>query len=99
LDNLEHALTVGRSVSVAKLRHGVGLALMQLRLLLRQHGIEAEKSLGQHYDPELHEAVAFRKDPTQPDRTVLEVAQRGYRCGAQVFRPAKVVVNDLSQKQ
>jgi hypothetical protein len=28
---------------------------------------------------------------------VLEVLQRGYRRGKEVFRPAKVIVNDLSQ--
>ena len=33
----------------------------------------------------------------QPDLSVLEVFQRGYRRGQEVFRPAKVVVNDLNQ--
>ena len=32
-----------------------------------------------------------------PFRLVLEVAQRGYCHGDHVFRPAKVIINDLSQ--
>ena len=31
-----------------------------------------------------------------PIKIVLEVTQRGYRCGDKVFRPAKVIGNDLS---
>jgi molecular chaperone GrpE (heat shock protein) len=37
-----------------------------------------------------------RCDPYQPDQIVLEVTQRGYCRSDKVFRPAKVVVNDLS---
>ena len=99
LDNLERALASGPSVSVAQMRHGVGMTLKQLRHLLRQHGIEAEKSVGQHFDPHRHEAIAVGHDPSQPDQTVLKVTQRGYRRDSQIFRPAKVVVNHLTQNQ
>jgi len=39
-----------------------------------------------------------RHDPSQPDHVVLETFQRCYRRGNEVFRPAKVVVNDLSHR-
>jgi len=70
--------------------------LQQLRQLLRQHGIETEESIGQAFDAHRHEAVSQRHDPNQADRAILEVFQRGYRRGSAVFRPAKVVVNDLT---
>ena len=70
------------------------MTLQQLRVLLRQHGIEAEESFGQPFDPRRHEAVAQRHDPDQADHAILEVFQRGYVRGEKVFRPAKVVVND-----
>jgi molecular chaperone GrpE (heat shock protein) len=41
----------------------------------------------------------MRHDPTQPDHVVLETVQRGYRRGQDIFRPAKVIVNDLSKKE
>ena len=44
-----------------------------------------------------HEAIGSRHDPFKPDRIVLETVQRGYRRGQEVFRTAKVIVNDLSQ--
>jgi molecular chaperone GrpE len=68
----------------------------QLTQLLRLHGIEPEESLGRPFDPLYHEAVSVRHDPSQPHHVILETLQRGYRRGNEVFRPAKVVVNDLS---
>ncbi len=99
LDNLERALASGASVDSPMLHQGVEMTLHQLRQLLRQHGVESQECVGQPFDLRQQEAVSLRHDPTQPDQTVLEVLQRGYCRGAQVFRPAKVVVNDLSHSR
>jgi molecular chaperone GrpE len=96
IDNLERALASDSSTSPQQLREGVQMTLQQLMQLLRRHGIEPEESLGQPFDPRYHEAVSVRHDPSQPDHVVLESFQRCYRRGNEVFRPAKVVVNDLS---
>jgi molecular chaperone GrpE len=95
LDNLERALASGASPGTPQFHQGVEMTLQQLRLLLRQHGIETEESVGRPFDPHRHEAVSQRHDPAQANHAVLEVFQRGYRRGEKVFRPAKVVVNDL----
>ena len=67
--------------------------------VLRHHGIEADESIGRPFDPHYHEAVSVRHDPSQPDHIILDTFQRGYRRGNEVFRPAKVVVNDLSHAE
>ena len=72
------------------------MTLQQVGQLLHRHGIEAVEDLGRPFDPYRHAAVSVRNDPCQPDRTILEVTQRGYCRGDKVFRPAKVIVNDLS---
>lgn len=99
LDNLERALTSGASPVSRQFYQGVEMTLQQLRHLLRQHGIETEECAGQSFDPRRHEAISLRRDPTQADQIVLAVFQCGYRQGDKVFRPAKVVVNDLSQSR
>ncbi len=96
IDNLERALSNASASSPAQVREGVQMTLQQLNQLLRRHGIEPEESCGQPFDPRVHEAVATRHEPFQPDNAVLETFQRGYRRGKEVFRPAKVVINDLS---
>ena len=90
LDDLERALVS------EQMQQGAAMALQQLKLLLRRHGIEAAEDVGWPFEPHRQEAVLVRHDPTQPDHVVLEVAKRGYCRGDQVFRPAKVVVNDLT---
>ena len=97
LDNLERALTSAPTTSAAQLQQGVTLTLQQLGQLLHQHGIEPVAAVGCPFDPHRHEAISVRHDPAQPDQIVLEVTQRGYCRGDHVFRPAQVVVNDLSQ--
>ena len=99
IDNLERALTTGVVPGSPALHQGVEMTLQQLLLLLRQHGIEAEEIVGQPFDPRRHEAVSQRHDPAQADHAILEVFQRGYRQGEKVFRPAKVVVNDLTHSK
>ena len=96
LDNLERALAAGQSSSSEQLQQGVTLTLEQLSQLLNRHGIAAVADIGQQFDPRRHEAVSVRHDPSQPDQLVLEVIQRGYCHGDKLFRPAKVIVNDLS---
>ena len=99
IDNLERALATDSSTSPEQLREGVQMTLQQLMQLLLRHGVEPEESLGRPFDPRYHEAVSVRHDPSQPDHVVLETFQRGYRRGNEVFRPARVVVNDLTQAE
>lgn len=99
IDNLERALASDKSTSPEHLREGVQMTLQQFRQLLSRHGIEPEEGLGQPFDPHRQEAVATRRDEAQPDLTVLDVFQRGYRRGEESFRPAKVVVNDLGRAE
>src|SRR5437016_2173931 len=99
IDNLERALASDASTAPEHLRQGVRMTLHQLYQLLSRQGIEPEESLGRTFDPHRHEAIASRHDSSQPDHIVLETFLRGYRRGDEVFRPAKVIVNDLSQPE
>jgi molecular chaperone GrpE len=96
LDNLERALASEQPDSCEPLHRGVTITLQEVGRLLQRHGIEPVEDVGMPFDPNRHEAVFVQHDPSQPDRIILEVTQRGYRRGDKVFRPAKVIVNDLS---
>lgn len=95
VDNLERALTNEPAPSTEQLRDGVQLTMRQLLQVLEAHGFAGREDLGQPFDPQYHEAVCVRAEPRRPDQTILEVWQRGWRQGNSMFRPAKVVVNDL----
>jgi molecular chaperone GrpE len=95
LDNLERALASEDAASSGPLYQGVEMVWQQWIEILHRHGIDAVDDLGRPFDPYRHEAVSVRHDPSQDHHIVLEVLQRGYRRGDQLFRPAKVIVNDL----
>lgn len=95
VDNLERALTSNPAHLAERLGEGVQLTLRQLTQVLNQHGFTGRDDLGQPFDPQYHEAVCVRSEPMQPDHVILEVWQRGWLQGKALFRPAKVVVNDL----
>ncbi len=96
VDNLERAVTSGAPVGSSQLFQGVEMTLQQLRQLLVRHDIESDEMIGQTFSPNRHDAIAQRMDSSRPDRTVLEVVERGYRRGTKILRPARVVVNNLS---
>lgn len=96
IDNLERALAAGASRDSVQFHQGVAMTLKQVQQLLQKHGVESEEIIGKPFDPHRHEALSQGHDPTQPDHTILQVIQRGYRKGTKVIRPAKVVVNDLT---
>jgi len=96
VDNLERALACEPSASSQQLRQGVEMTLEQLSRLIHSHGIEDVEAIGLPFDPHRHEAVSVRHDPGQPDHIVLQVIQRGYCRGEKLFRPAIVIVNDLT---
>jgi molecular chaperone GrpE len=99
LDNLDRALTdagkaAGDEAEEDPLLHGVGLVRSELRAALARAGIESFSPLGESFDPSLHEAVATAQPSDDGARsgTVVEVYEPGYRLGASVIRPARVVV-------
>lgn len=97
VDNLERALANGPTQTVEQLREGVELTLRQLTRLLNQHGFASRNDLGRPFDPQFHEAVCVGYEPMCADQIVLEVWQRAWVRGNELFRPAKVVVNDLKR--
>ena len=61
---------------------------------LQAHGLEAFGTIGDGFDPGVHEAVHHDTSPDVHEPTVTAVLRRGYRLGERVLRPAMVAVTD-----
>jgi molecular chaperone GrpE len=59
---------------------------------LEAEGLRGMESVGDVFDPEMHEAVATDPDADVPPHTVTYVFQRGYFLHDRVLRPAMVRV-------
>jgi molecular chaperone GrpE len=90
LDNLDRAL--GAAAQDDPLLDGVRLVRGELSSGLARVGIESFGAAGDTFDPVEHEAVAQQPVEGAVSGSVVEVYQPGYRLGASVIRPARVLV-------
>ncbi len=92
LDDFDRALaTVPEDTHEAWL-DGVRLVERKLRAVLEGEGVTPIESIGQPFDPNLHEAVVHDETTEFPDNTVIGEVQRGYRLHDRILRPALVRV-------
>jgi molecular chaperone GrpE len=93
LDNFERAIVAARPGGPADpVIEGVGLIHRQLLQELEREGLRGMESVGQPFNPVLHEAVATDDDPSVSPQTVTHVFQRGYFLHDRLLRPAMVRV-------
>jgi molecular chaperone GrpE len=98
-DNLERATTAQTQgtgngvVDAAAVLKGVNLVLRLLQQKLERYEVRAFESLGQPFDPRLHEAISRVESPTVPAGSVAVEHQKGYRVGDRLLRPAVVAVS------
>jgi len=90
VDNFELAL---KSTGTAEqLRHGVELIVKQMEEVLRQLQVNPIPTVGEVFDPRVHEALGSVERDDLPDQHVAEEIRRGYRLRERLLRPAMVRV-------
>jgi len=60
---------------------------------LRKHGLEPIDSVGQPFDPHLHEAITYLPSDEYVADSVIQQTRRGYLLGDRLLRAAQVVVS------
>lgn len=90
IDNLEKAVEAKTEDEAYK--QGVELVLKQFKDVLSANGVEEIETVGQVFDPELHEAVASVTDKTLGEKVIKEEYRKGYKIGSKVIRHSMVVV-------
>jgi molecular chaperone GrpE len=91
LDSFDRALR-HRSDAPSSVSEGVQAIHRKLLGLLEAQGVTPLKSLGETFDPQLHEAVGSAESDQYAPGAVVEEVQRGYRWGEELLRPARVRV-------
>ena len=93
LDDLERALNADTAdASADSYRRGVELIHKQILDLLTRRGVKPIETVGQPFDPNLHQSVASEAVPGVPDGEIVEEFRRGYRLGDRLLRAAMVKV-------
>jgi molecular chaperone GrpE len=93
LDNLNRAIEASeKDPSLDHLRDGVKGTARSFEQALISVGVAAVPSVGEMFDPELHEAVDMAAVDAADDGKVTEEYSRGYKFGDRLLRPARVQV-------
>ena len=97
VDNFELALK--STGSEEQLRSGVGLIVKQMEEILSKMQVIPVPTVGEPFDPRLHEALGSVERDDMPDNHVAEEIRRGYKLRERLLRPAMVrVVHNPKQR-
>ena len=90
VDNLENAVKI--ETKDEEYKKGIELVLKQFQDTLKSKGVEEIKTVGETFDPELHEAVSSIQDETKGEKEIVQEYRKGYKIGSKVIRHSMVVV-------
>lgn len=79
----------------------LGMSMVQKQLIdfLKENGVEEVPSVGQKFDPNVHDAVSQQPTADAPEGTILSQLRKGYRLRDRLLRPASVVVAAAPQAE
>lgn len=99
-DNFKRALEQPENQKdFASFKTGMSLIYEQIKRFLDKHEIEPIKSIGQKFNPEIHEAVMQLESDDYPEGTVASELGGGFKRGEKVIRHAKVGVSRGKSKR
>jgi len=83
---------IGRAREHGELEGGFRRVAESLESTVAKLGLEQFGTVGELFDPNVHEALMHRPAPDVEEDTVVEILQPGYRLGDRVLRVARVTV-------
>ena len=83
---------IGRARDHGELEGGFRRVAESLEATVAKLGLEQFGTVGEMFDPNVHEALMHRPAPDVEEDTVVEILQPGYRLGDRILRVARVTV-------
>lgn len=93
MDGLDRAIDAAvKEGSSDAILQGIRSIASSFKSALTNAGVEPIASVGEPFNPELHEAVDTEETDSEMDGIVIDEYSRGYRIGDRLLRPARVKV-------
>jgi molecular chaperone GrpE len=93
LDNLDRAKqSLNETSEPAVLYQGLLMMHQQLKQALESLGVKRMETVGQLFDPAIHEAVSQLAMPSAPENSIIAEQLAGYQLQDKVIRVAQVIV-------
>jgi molecular chaperone GrpE len=94
LDNFELGIQAAKAGgNQSAVQDGMMMVFKQLQDFLASCGVETVDATGQHFDPNVHEAIAQEQSAEVAEGYVIRQLRKGYRLKDRLIRPANVVVS------
>lgn len=93
MDNVERALIYQDTLSRQDLQQALRMMQWQMNEVMRSEGIMPVPTVGEPFNPYLHEAIEAVENSDKPEGTIVEEVLKGYTLGDETLRPARVKVS------
>ncbi|HZU69492.1 MAG TPA: nucleotide exchange factor GrpE [Ktedonobacteraceae bacterium] len=93
MDNVERALKYQDTMDSQGLQQALRMLMWQMNEVMRGEGLTPVATVGETFDPYVHEAIEAVEDTDKPEGTVVEEVLKGYKLGDETLRPARVKVS------
>ena len=92
LDSMDRALEHADTSDARAFIDGIRLMQDQLLCCLQKHGVERIESMGEDFDPNLHEALMLLDSADHRDNQIVSEMEKGYLLNGRLIRPSRVCV-------
>lgn len=94
LDSLEIAEKhIKEAKDFKAVQEGVDMIQLQIQKFLKDIGVERVKTLGEKFDPHMHEAIEVEEAKDKEDGLILAELKSGYKINGRLLRPASVKIS------
>jgi molecular chaperone GrpE len=93
MDNIERALAYQESMDRQALQQTLRMIMWQMNEVMRAEGLTPVATVGEVFNPYVHEAIEAVESSDQPEGTIVEEVLKGYKLGDETLRPARVKVS------
>jgi molecular chaperone GrpE len=93
MDNVERALAYQDTMDSQGLQQALRMVMWQMNEVMRAEGLTPVPTVGEVFDPYVHEAIEAVEGSDQPEGTIIEEVLKGYKLGDETLRPARVKVS------
>lgn len=93
VDNVDRAMVYQETMSRQDLQQALRMVQWQLGEVMRGEGLNVVPTVGEAFNPYLHEAIEAVENSDKPEGTIVEEVLRGYTLGDETLRAARVKVS------
>jgi len=93
IDNVDRAMVYQETMSRQDLQQALRMVQWQMSEVMRGEGVNAVPTVGELFNPYLHEAIEAIENSDKPEGTIVEEVLKGYTLGDETLRAARVKVS------